>query len=339
MAVTAPAVELDRPPDAVRDVLDDLHAGLDENVPARTPGNLLVATWNVRALGRVTPRFEAVKGDKPLRNYADIWAIAEVIKRFDVVAIQETREDLAALRAVMRCLGEHWTFVITDVNLGAVGNGERLAFVYDRGRVTTSGLAGELVVPPEGIGECSRRRLDAQFARSPYAVSFAVGSQAFTLVTLHVLYGKAEADREPELHAIGTWLKGRARKAKDAFDTNLIALGDFNIDEEHDDNFTALTEEGLRPPAELSQRPSTIFDSPGNTHFYDQIAWFQTAGRERLTLGYDGSAGYFDWTEYVCREVDDKTTKSWRISDHYPLWCEFELPDPESAAQLPGRRR
>jgi hypothetical protein len=40
----------------------------------------------------------------------------------------------------------------------------------------------------------------------------------------------------------------------------------------------------------------------------------------------------------VCADVANKTTKSWRISDHFPLWCEFELPGGDSGSDLPGRR-
>ncbi|MEA2448629.1 MAG: hypothetical protein QOG63_561 [Thermoleophilaceae bacterium] len=317
-------------------MLAGLAAGLDEAIPARAPDNLLVGTWNIRAFSGVTPRFDAAPDDKPLRNYADICALAAVVSRFDVVAIQETREDLSALRALMACLGVHWTFVVTDVGLGDAANGERLAYVYDRGRVKTSGLAGELVVPAKGIGTGGETLRD-QFARSPFAVSFAAGDHGLTLVTTHVIYGKQASDRTKELGAVGAWLKQRARKGKE-FDTNMIALGDFNIDNEHDDNFAALTATGISPPPELAQRPSTIFDTPGKTHFYDQIAWFADGGAEKLALGYSGSAGYFDWTRYVCADVANKTTKSWRISDHFPLWCEFELPGGDSGSDLPGRR-
>ena len=37
--------------------------------------------------------------------------------------------------------------------------------------------------------------MTAQFARTPYAVSFSPARPRFTLVTLHVLYGNDAADR------------------------------------------------------------------------------------------------------------------------------------------------
>jgi hypothetical protein len=322
-------------------MLAKLGDGLDQapplGVPARRDDNLLIATWNLRAFGGLTPRWQASDGDSPKRNLADVCAIAEIVRRFDVVAIQETREDLAALKAVMGRLGPHWTFIVTDVGLGKAANDERLAFVYDRGRVKTSGLAGELVVPAEGLDGHGREKLKDQFARSPYAVSFSTAKEAFTLVTLHVIYGKDASERTGELGAIGRWLFDRARSGTD-FNNNMIALGDFNIDGAHDTNFAAFSEQGLRPPPELADQPRTIFDTPAKKHFYDQIAWFSDKGRQQLTLRYQGSAGRFEWTQHVLERLDN-VTRSWRISDHYPLWCEFEIEPPDDDEALAGRRR
>ena len=328
------------PPAEVEAMLARVANALDrrDGVPPRRPDNLLIATWNIRAFGGLTEKWRAAEGDSPLRNLADICAIAEIVSRFDVVALQETRDNLTALRAMMARLGEHWAFIITDVGLGNPANGERLAYVYDRGRVKASGLAGELVVPADGLEGHGRARLKKQFARSPYAVSFAVGRQAFTLVTLHVLYGRNASERTGELGAIGRWLADRARSGTD-FNNNMIALGDFNIDGLHDPNYQAFTAQGLRPPAALAEQPRTIYDTPRKKHFYDQIAWFTEGGRRRLTLGYAGVAGLFDWTScLLAGQPNDH--RSWRISDHYPLWCEFELADDNmEAREMPGRRK
>jgi hypothetical protein len=48
--------------------------------------------------------------------------------------------------------------------------------------------------------------LTGQFARTPYAVSFARGVTQCTLVTLHVVYGQAPADRIAALTGIAHWL-------------------------------------------------------------------------------------------------------------------------------------
>jgi hypothetical protein len=327
MAATSASVE--SPPAQVEAMLADLRAGLDDpdvGVPPKRPGNLLIGTWNVRAFGDITTKWNSGPKDSPKRNLADVAAIAEIVSRFDVCAIQETRESLVGLRTMLDRLGADWSFIVTDVGDGGPANGERLAFIHDRNRVKSSGLAGELVFPEEWFGKADRGMLRRQFARTPYAVSFAAGDEAFTLVTLHVLFGDSPADRTPELAAIARWLGERAHKGGD-FNHNMLALGDFNIDRRDDPNWIAFTEngKGLTAPDELNFLSRTIFDDEKKeSTFFDQIAWFTRAGKEQLTLRYNHSAGRFKWTDFVLTDMA-KTPKSWHISDHYPLWCEFEL--------------
>jgi exonuclease III len=306
-------------------MLNRLDSGLREStIPGKVRDrNLLIGTWNIRAFGDLTEKWTSSATDSPKRNLADICAIAKIIERFDVIAIQETRDNLKALRYLMGRLGPDWRFLITDVGEGEPANGERLAYVFDSTRVRLTGLAGELVVPKEWFGKISQGALEEQFARTPYAVSFAAGDQAFTLVTLHVIFGDKAADRIRELRAIAAWLADRADD-DDEFNRNLIALGDFNIDRRDDDNWKAFTDQGLTPPYEFYGLTRTIFDKPKKESYYDQIAWFTKGNREALTLAYSGKAGRFEWTKYILQSLDN-TPKSWRISDHYPLWCEFSL--------------
>jgi endonuclease/exonuclease/phosphatase family metal-dependent hydrolase len=309
------------PPQSVVHALTTLEGGLKDDVPAKSADNLLIGTWNIRGFGGLTEAWETKSGQSPLRNWADLAMIAEIVSRFDVVAIQETRDNLRALRFLMGRLGSRWGFIVTDVGEGEAANGERLAYAFDKSRIALSGLAGELVVPEEWFGQIEHGALQRQFARTPYAVSFAAGDQAFTLVTLHVIYGHKPADRIAELRAIAAWLAERAANTDD-FNRNLIALGDFNIDRRDDPNWQAFTDQGLSPPEQLYGLPRTIFDTASDQSFFDQIAWFTRGNREALTLHYTGKAGNFEWTKYLLEDLE-KTTKSWHISDHYPLWAQF----------------
>ncbi|WP_321540122.1 hypothetical protein [Flavobacterium piscinae] len=42
-------------------------------------------------------------------------------------------------------LGNDWSLILTDVNKGDDGNGERMGYIFDNRRVQLSGLACELV--------------------------------------------------------------------------------------------------------------------------------------------------------------------------------------------------
>ncbi len=180
----------DPPPKAVKDRLDQLSSDLRTTIPSRRlDDNLLVATWNIRAFGDLTPKWESSDDDSPKRDLGSVLRIAEIVSRFDVVAFQEAKDNLKGLRDLMRVLGSDWGLIMTDTNEGGVGNSERMAFVFDTRRVKPSGLAGELVVPPEWRDTIGRDLASGQFARTPYAVSFISHGQTFVLVTLHVLYG------------------------------------------------------------------------------------------------------------------------------------------------------
>ena len=160
-------------------------------------------------------------------------------------------------------------------------------------------------------------------------MSFRSGSETFILVTLHVTYGDSSTDRVPELRGIARWLREWADRTN-AWSQNLIALGDFNIDRQDDPLWQALPSTGLTVPDDLQTVPRSVFADPGEPStdkFYDQIAWFETTrGRTRLSLDYR-RGGHVDFLPFVYTETDlSKSEISYRVSDHYPLWAEFRLP-------------
>ena len=314
-------------PNDVADQITALRAGIATMVPAKTADNLVIGTWNIRDFDRVLPAWRSKAGDSPIRDLSDVLSMAEIIRHFDVAAIQEVRRSAEGFTELMQALGPGWGFLVTDVTEGAAGNNERLAFVFDTTRIRAAGLACEIVVPT-AAASAPPPPLTGQFARTPYAVSFARGASAFTLVTLHVVYGTASTDRIAELTEIAQWLARWAQQG-DAWGTNLIALGDFNIDHSGDPLYDAFTSTGLQPAAQLNPLPRTIFDDPApdappnHRHFYDQLAWFPgSTGTPTFGLGYT-NAGLIDFTKLV--PADTQLQLSWRMSDHYPLWCEFTV--------------
>lgn len=319
----------DIPPKAVAKDITALKAQLDNKIPAKVAGgNLLIATWNLRAFASLSRVWTATTNDNPKRDLRSLLAIGEIIRRFDVVAIQEAKGNLRALRDLLKWLGKDWAFLMTDVTLGAAGNDERMVFLYDTTRLKPSGLACELVVPPEWLSEIRPDSLRKQFARTPYAVSFKAADSTFVLVTLHVTFGDVATQRIPELKAIARWMADWASQENE-WSHNLIILGDFNIDRQGDALWQAFVSTGLSVPEALNQVPRTIFSDPAKpdtTKFYDQIAWFEgTDGKPKLTLKHR-NAGYVDFLPFVCSELDlTKQAVSYRMSDHFPLWVEFSL--------------
>ena len=76
---------------------------------------------------------------------------------------------------------------------------------------------------------------------------------------------------------------------------NLIALGDFSIDRRGDPLFDAFTSSGIEPAPALNDVPRTIFGDPGESKFYDQIAWFVDEERGPVLTLQTTAAGSFDF--------------------------------------------
>lgn len=324
---------LPAPPDESLRALGDLERALDAAIPAKVVDhNLLIATWNVRHFGRVLPKWRTAGGDSPKRNLEDLCAIAEVIASFDVVALVEVKRNLQALRLLMAILGPDWGFIVSDPTEGDPGNDERLGYVFDLRRVRPSGLVGEVVLADDEFAD-PQAVMRRQFARTPYTVSFSAGGKSFTLVSLHVLYGKQDEPerRTPELRRIAAWMAEHAQDP-DEFGRNLIVLGDFNIDRFDDPNWRAfVVESGLSPPDKLLALPRTVGETPEDHSFYDQIAWFTKGRRSALTMRYVDAGGFL-WTDHLLQDVG-QSEKEARISDHYPLWAEFALRDSHVAVR------
>ena len=297
-------------------------AALAGHVPDKAGANLLIGTWNIRAFGNLTAKWQAGPGDSPRRDWHALECIAEVVRRFDVTAVQEARRNTTSLAGLLQLLGPAYRLITSDVTEGDAGNGERLTFVYDSTRVQPSGLVGELVLPDSANGRVE------QFARSPFAAGFVRDGTEFVLTTVHVLWGARPQDRLPELTAFAEWMRDWAKRPDD-WNPNLLVLGDFNLDRQGDPLFDAFVSTGLWPPAELDDVPRTVFDNDKENHFYDQIAWFSDVSRPSAPsmlqgLTYAGHGGSFDFVPCVFQDLTRQQV-SWRMSDHYPLWVEFTV--------------
>lgn len=315
-------------PGQVREDLAVLAAALDEAVPAKAlDRNMLICTWNIRNFGAYTRKWIAGPGDRPRRDLQSIQSIAEIVSRFDIVAIQEVKSDTAALRALYEFLGEHWSLLLTDVTEGKRGNAERTAFIFDTRRVQLSGLACEIVIPPEHLERAEAAALQRQFARTPYAVGFRVSGHTITLVTLHVVWGDSADERVRELTAIADWLATWSRD-KHAWDHNLITLGDFNIERAEDRFHAAFTSTGLQIPSDLRAVPRSVFGgSKRPSAAFDQIAWFEgVKGARPLELTYVRGDSFNFATSALRSRALKPAELSWCLSDHLPLWVEFGVP-------------
>lgn len=275
--------------------------------------NLLIGSWNIRNFESVYEKWSE-NPKSPKRNLRAMAYISEIVKKFDVIAIQEVKSNTFALRLLMDYfLGSDWGVIVSDVSSGKKGNRERLAYIYDKRRVTPSGLAGEIVLPPTSEGDPQQ-----QFDRTPFIVGFESGKERFALLTAHIKYGKSPTDRLDEIKNLSEYIANeiRERAKKGGEEKNLIILGDFNIDDRGDNPlFQAFISTGLVVPSQLLNLKTTYATKP---KFYDQIAWFMG----NVDLASSGRAGVIDFAGAVYKELT-ANQMSHRVSDHFPVWVEF----------------
>lgn len=275
--------------------------------------NLLIGSWNIRNFGTIHESWRD-KPDRPKRNLRSLVYITEIINRFDVIAIQEVKADTSGIRLLLdEFLGPDWGLIVSDVSAGTKGNNERLAFIYDKRRVTPSGLAGEIVLPSEAGGNPTE-----QFDRTPYIVGFQTAGERFALLTAHIRYGKRSSERLGEIESLSRYIADeiRDRATAGGEEKNLIVLGDFNIDDRGDNPlFQAFVSTGLVVPSQLLNLKTTYSTKP---KYYDQIAWFMG----NLDLLSEDRAGVINFSGAVYREYGLRQM-SFRVSDHFPVWVEF----------------
>ncbi|MEZ5016538.1 MAG: endonuclease/exonuclease/phosphatase family protein [Flavipsychrobacter sp.] len=333
--------------------LFSLKEGLKSIPQKTTDKNFLLATWNIR-------EFDGNKYGNRLEE--SFYYIAEVISSFDMVAVQEIKGSLDPLKKVMRILGNHWDYLVSDITEGSRGNGERMAYIYDKRKVQFTSVAGEIVIPPKIKKDSNGNTVKkngktvyepvAQFWRTPYLVSFQSGWFKFYLCTVHILFGDAKdlTDRTKEIHDVALFFKKRAKTEneyssdKDYWDRqNFILLGDFNIIDRQDETFKALTHKtDFIIPAQI-EKENLHGSNVNKDKFYDQIVYNNKYGNAVVT-----DAGIFDFFNHVYTNTDEdyklylkamesvkKGTKAptmswyrqWRthqMSDHLPMWVEFD---------------
>ncbi|WP_293612707.1 endonuclease/exonuclease/phosphatase family protein [Ponticaulis sp.] len=326
-------------------VINNLHRlrdQLTDTIPSKdSDSTLLLATWNIRD-------FDATKRyGNGSRSKESLWYIAEVISRFDFVAVQEVNR-LDEWKQVCRILGDNWDFICTDVTdtrLG--GNGERLLYAFDKRKVQFRNIAGEIVLPNSMLISNETAELGdtkmysgKQFRRSPFLASFQSNWFKFDICTVHIYYGAKSGDkldqRVEEISRVANYFGKRAEDAeKDG--KALILLGDFNIVHPEHKTMKALTDEGFAIPKALD-RPSNL----DKTKYYDQIAFRAKQGvldfidtpsssTSRSNAGivelFDSVFRDGDWQEYedeMKKSSNGKSVVTGENKDHDTLESYFE---------------
>lgn len=270
--------------------LQKLRRQLDQEFPPKTRDTTLVlGTWNIR-------NFDDNRFGNGRRTREDLYYIAEIVSRFDILAVQEICDDLGPLDDLMGLLGRDYDYIMTDVTDGPSGNRERLGFIYDRDKVKFKGIAGELVLADRNeIVDGDKRR---QFARTPFMCYFQSGWFKFMFSTVHIYYGEKTGvkykRRVSEIESVASFLAERAKKEQDREGgANYILVGDFNIEKPGSDGDNALAKAGFKT---VRNRKGS---NANQTSFYDQISFLAKEGELQLV-----GSGVFQYFDSIFRPED-----------------------------------
>ncbi len=248
-------------------------------------GDLRVCSFNIR-----------VFSDKS-RDDNELDYITKLLEACDITALQELRDE-NVLRRTVAMLERRGYPAAYDIS-PPVGRGvkEHYAFLYraDKVRQTSPGR-----LYPEQRDE---------FIREPYFASFRAGEFDFTLLTIHLLYGKSERDRRPELEELAR-VYAYVQDA-DPGEQDIILLGDFNFDP-GDRGWDGLS----RLPTMTALLNEPIKTTITDTSLYDNF-WFET----RHLREYTGQSGVWNFDETMFGNDDNRAKLA--VSDHRPIWAIF----------------
>jgi len=246
--------------------------------------NITIASFNIRKFSDTS------------RNDEELDKITEVLKQFDLIAVQEIIGDVKILNRTVEMLakkGKKYNFVVSK----PVGNvqKERYAFLFNK-KLT---LVGKPKIYYDKYDK---------FIREPYFASFKSGEFDFDIFTVHILYGDNAYDREPEMRQIANVYS--YYQENDAVENDLILTGDFNT-RPWDDNFDYIW---AIPNVKVVIRDgeSTI-GKYGN--LYDNIIFTESSTQE-----YTGLNRIYTFDKIL--ELEQEEARN-TVSDHRPVYAVF----------------
>ncbi|WP_316814704.1 endonuclease/exonuclease/phosphatase family protein [Pedobacter nyackensis] len=248
--------------------------------------NVSICSWNIQNFGKS-------KDDAEL-NY-----IANVIKEFDVVAIQEVVSGYGGSQAVARLadelnrLGTKWAYVISNPTSSLKNSKERYAFLWKTAKVKQIGIAW--------LDQTHHEEID----REPFFCQFSVGKKTFTLASFHAVPKSKQPETEIKYFKFIPGLYP---------DHDLIFCGDFNLPQSHN-VFSPLKKMGYFP-ALMGQKTSLKQDCVNDNclaseydNFFLKASVFQVS-----------KAGIVHFYR------DFETLKHARaISDHVPVYIQLSF--------------
>ncbi len=258
--------------------------------PESQQQSITIASWNLKNIGQ-----------SKLNDPARIDVIIDVLKNYDIIAIQEVKDVSLQLPQQlinkMNADGSNYNVVASE----RVGRNvfEQYLFVYDDDKIDAiSGTAGYGIEPND------------EFEREPYYAMFRAGNFDFYLFTIHTKPSTV-ATEIPALRAAYIDLQNNTPDEND-----IILLGDFN------GKAPGVTAGSYITIDAIAQIPDIIFTINEETNTRGGKAYDNIIFQDNYTTEYSDSAGVNTfWLPYGLDE-----DQGFAISDHKLVWAVFDIP-------------
>lgn len=254
-----------------------------------------------------------VFGSSKMRKPDVMEVLAKVVRRFDVVAIQEVRSKdqtiVPRFAEMVSAGGSRYDFVLGE-RLGRTTSKEQYAFLYNVERIELE--RGSVYTVPDPQDLLHREPLVARFrVRGPPP------AQAFTFKLVNIHTDPDETDTE--LDALADVF--RAVQNDGSREDDVILLGDLNVNERH------LGRLGRLPG--IAWAISGQMTNTRQNHAYDNIVFDR-----RATGEYVGYSGVLN----LMAEYGLSRDQALAVSDHFPVWAEFRVTESGApAAEVAAR--
>jgi deoxyribonuclease-1-like protein len=269
-------------------------------LPIKAHETVLIASFNIQALG------ESKMNDRWVME-----RLAEIIRRFDIVAIQEIRSKdqqlIPNLLNYVNARGARYDFLIGP-RLGDTSSKEQYAYVFDTTKVVTNQQCSYTL--NDDINLLHREPLVARFAVLTNQTS---QPWRFTLVNLHTDPDVAQR----EVDSMGGILREiRNFEYSSAQEDDVILLGDLNAGPKQMGQMQNLA--NMRPL--IANQMTNV----RGTEIYDNILIDPT-----VTGEFTGNCGVLNIQDFFNIQTQDAL----KLSDHQPIWAEFLIEERATYAQ------
>lgn len=243
-------------------------------------------SWNIENLGKS-------------KSNTEITFIANTIKDYDIVAIQEVVAGYGGAQAVARLAdelnrtGAKWDYTISDPTVSSAYKTERYAFIWKTSKAKKIGKAW------------LEKKYRLEIDREPYFCTFQVGYKQFTVVTFHAITKKMQPETE---------IKYFKYLPDEYPNLNLMFTGDFNCPQSHT-VFNPLKKVGYKPIL-IDQKTSLKQNCINN----------QCLASEFDNIFYNSSKiNSIDSGVVLFYKNFNSLKEARMISDHIPIWFKFSV--------------